>query len=296
MKSLNNLLDWAFGIAIMSLLLSCNEVDYASENARVLKSIFKYDFKDYYFRGTPVGNFGVGTMYLNEPGVPIENQWLVGHPDTWFVEGISDNEKQQLMKNIIVPGDLAKKIGLHQQITKGTNINAVAPLLVNILGLEANIETTKNVEVTLYAENIINRKMNLSEFNKAINDGKIKDAVAKVIKGRNISICSHDIIYEGFKVTINATKNATLSTALETKVNEPVIGEGGKLQVKVSRTTTGTFIVESVNPVVAAVLYKKPPPTMFYTYGDTGAAESLDLWRISKIDKELKSLGKKMNP
>jgi hypothetical protein len=83
--------------------------NYAKENQKALRSLFGDQFKGYYFRASPLGNFGVGSMYLDEPSVPVENRWLVGHPDTWFIDTLSVAERQRFMDRIVVRGELGSR-------------------------------------------------------------------------------------------------------------------------------------------------------------------------------------------
>ena len=92
-------------------LVGC--VSYSKEVRKALKRSYAYDFSKYYFRGTPVGNFGIGTAYFYNAikgGKPtpksLQEEWLIFDPDNWYVDTLSDLEKKELNDKIIKSGTL----------------------------------------------------------------------------------------------------------------------------------------------------------------------------------------------
>jgi hypothetical protein len=258
---------------------------YDQEIQKSLMKAYGHDFSAYQFRATPAGNFGVGTMYLKDlkdPQKNPESNWLVGHPDTMFVEALSTDDKQYLLKRIFVEGELGSA-KFNREITSGLSLGAVIPTIQGLLNIGGDVDLTKGVTVTLSAKEAINRKMNWTEFTKAIKEGQIDSEIVKHLHRGDFVLGAADIVLAGYKVQVSVDQKA--NALLHAKLNEAVgkvLGKDASLKVTVSRTEKGTFAVESVNPVVAAVLYKEPPPARGSLLAE--GVPSPDAWPAAHIE------------
>jgi len=277
-------------------------VSYSEGLQKALIRTFGHDFPHYTFRGTPIGNFGVGTMYLNEiekPNMPIQERWQIGNPNTWFDTKVSQEEKDTLLKKIIPEGNMAS-VSLTEAISQNVGLEASVPVLRDLLSLGASVSLEKGVKVTLTASKVINHQMNWSEFESAIEEGKINQKVAEHVQKHDFIIAADDLVLIGYKATISVDKkinpelNAKLTGAVGT-----VLGKDTQLKVNFSSSHSGTFEAEAQEPVVAAILFKAPPPPSMslssvnkggWSWGSKGST-ALSEWRTVIIDiKVLKPL------
>ena len=275
-------------ILILILFLAGCSTSYDKEIQKSLISAYGHDFKDYLFRASPVGNFGVGTMYakdLKNPNKNPESGWLIGHPDTMFESTVSEKDRQTLLHNIFPEGTLGSK-KLSKKITTGLSLEAVVPTLQGLLNVGGNVDFTKGVKVALSATEAINRRMNWTEFKGAITAGQIKsEVVSYVNRPDSFILGAADIVLKGFKAHVTVDKKA--NAGLHAKLNEAVgkvLGQDSSIKIKVSQSEEGTFDVESVNPVVAAVSWKNPPSARGPLLA-TNVPETEE-WESANIDKQ----------
>lgn len=248
-------------------------------------------FDGYSFRGTPVGNFGVGTMYLKDVTYDprhVERSWLIGHPDTWFRDDVSADERAALSTRIFVPGPLGAA-QLQESISTRLGLDVAMPVIKQVLGAGAKVELERGVSVTLTASRAINRRMNWTEFTTAIRRNKIKPELVDHVGRRNYVIGAADIVLSGYKarVTVDGKVNADLHAKLSKAVGT-IVGKDAGLAARISRTADGTFEIEAVDSVVAAVLYKEPPapPLGVGAFGKVVEVD-VDEWSTVKIDTKV---------
>jgi hypothetical protein len=249
-------------LSVVLLLTGCS-TSYDEEVQKSLKSAYGHDFKEYLFRASPVGNFGVGTMYardIEDPDKNPESGWLIGHPDTMFEPTVSEQEKIELLAQIFPEGSLGSK-KLSKTISTGLELEAVIPNLRGLIDAGGDVDLNKGVTVSLSASEAVNRRMNWTEFVRAIKAGQIKSEIAKYLnRPGSFVLGAADIRLEGFKAYLTVDKSANAN--LHAKLNEAagkVLGKDSSLKVKVGMSEEGTFSVEAVNPVIAAVMWKEPP-------------------------------------
>jgi hypothetical protein len=269
------------GALVILLFSSC--VNYAKEVQKALERSFRQDMRGYTFRGTPVGNFGVGTMYLNEienPKTPVEQHWLIGLPDTWFAATVTQEEKNALMKRIIADGTMGS-VKLEEDISKKLGLDACVPVLQDLLFLGGTVSLEKGVKVTLNASEAVNHRMNWTEFQTAVGNGKIDKGVADHVHKGDFLIAADDVVLIGYKATISvdAKINPELNAKLTSAVGR-VLGKDTQLKIKFDSSHKGTFEAEAVNPVVVAILFKAPPPTQM---SGTKTMGLVSQWRTVKI-------------
>lgn len=278
-------------LLVMLALAACARHPQYSDEIRSALQRAYHDFGDYTFRGTPVGNFGVGTMYLKEVKFDpkhVERSWLIGHPDTWFSDSVTTEEKEALLQNIFVPAPLGDA-RLEESISTRLGLEVTMPVTKLVLTAGVKLELERGVKVTVSAANAVNRRMNWTEFTRAIKKDKIKPEVAGHVARRDYVIAAADILLNGYKakVAVDRSVNADLHARL-TKALGTVLGKDIGLEIKISRSADGTFDIEATNPVVAAVLYKEPPapPLGIAPFGRV-AADDIAEWPTVRIDNKV---------
>jgi hypothetical protein len=233
-------------------------------------------------------------MYLNDienPKIPIEERWLIGDPNSWFVDSVNAQEKQNLLKKIFEPGTLGSS-SVKEEISRKLGLDVSIPVLREILSLEANVSTEKGVKVTLKASEAVNHRMNWTEFLISVREGKVKPEIVEHIQKRDFVIAADDIVLSGYQATVSVdTKvNPELKAKLDNAVGK-ILGKDTQLKVTISSSHAGTFEVGAVNPVVAAILFKSPPGAA------PQAVANLDEWPTAKIDSDrLEALFKAISP
>ena len=274
---------------VVFLLMSGCTPKYSGEIRNALKRVYRSDFPGYTFRGTPVGNFGVGTIYLNDiqnPSVPIEERWLIGHPNTWFVDAVTEQEKAVLLGKIIEKGPMGSA-ALTEDISRKLGLDLTVPAIKDIVSVGANVNTEKGVKVTLKASEALNHRMNWDEFQIALRDGKLKPGIAEHVQKRDFVIAADDIVLSGYKalVTVDTKVNPELNAKLTEAVGK-VIGQDTNMKIKISSSHAGTFEVETVSPVVAAILFKTPPPAAAQATANISAwpTVTLDPQRLTQLE------------
>lgn len=286
---------WTIIISLVLLLAptDTHAASYSEETKKALIGAFnKKEFPGYTFRGTPVGTFGVGTIYEDDPAVAIESRWLLGRPDTWYEDSVSKEDRDKWTKRIIVDGDFGS-VTLTTDKTKKINVGAILPNILQVIGINANVDLTRNVKVTLSADRATSRKIDWTAFKEAIKANVIRKSVAEVISSKNFVMCAADIVLTGYTININATRNTALNAQLDgkTKLTEK-LGEGVGFKVGVSSTGTGTYAVKAADPVVAAVLFKAPPQGVGLNAMNNPAADNVDLWPVIDMSKPIQEFEK----
>jgi hypothetical protein len=277
--------------AAILMMTGCTP-NYSGEVRNALKRVYRSDFPGYTLRGTPVGNFGVGTMYQNDiqnPSVPIEERWLIGHPNTWFVDAVTEQEKSVLLDKIIEKGPMGSA-ALTEDISRKLSLDLAVPAIKDIVSVGTNINTEKGVKVTLRASDALNHRMNWDEFQIALRDGKLKPSIAEHVQKRDFVIAADDIVFSGYKalVTVDIKVNPELNAKLTEAVGK-VIGQDTSMKIKISSSHAGTFEVETVSPVVAAILFKTPPPAATQATANISAwpTVTLDPQRLTQLEHRL---------
>jgi hypothetical protein len=281
-----------FCALLLAIATSGCTASYSGEIRKALKRVYYSDFPGYTFRGTPVGNFGVGTMYLNDiqnPSSPVEERWLVGHPNTWFVDTVTEQEKTELLGRIIEKGSLGSA-ALSEDISRKLGLDLTIPAIHELVSAGANVNTEKGVKVTLSASEALNHRLNWDEFQIALRKGKLKPEIGQHIQKRDFVIAAADLVLSGYKavVTIDTKVNPELNAKLTEAVGK-IIGQDTGMKIKISSSHSGTFEVETSNPVVAAVLFKMPPSSAPQAVPDITSwpTATIETGRLTQLEKLL---------
>jgi hypothetical protein len=255
-----------FLIAVLlciNLIIGCAS-SYQKEVKKKLKKEIGVDYPSYTFRSQPVGNFGVGTMYelrVSDKDVVkegIDSRWLKGHSSTWFADGISEDDKKEIMKKLIITGNTGK-FSLSDTITTKLGLEATVPIK-EIVNVGVGIDYKKGVTVTLKADSATDRQLDITAFQSAAKKNKFNSDVQDVIKEGEFIIGAKDVVLNGYSAEIKIDKsiNPKLDLALNQAVGK-VIGADAKMKLSAQLGQDGTYIVSASEPVVAAVLWKTPP-------------------------------------
>lgn len=292
-----------FSLSLVLVFVSGCQTHYDQEVRSSLTRIYGSDLSEYTFRGNPVGNFGVGTMYLKDlkdPSKTPDQAWLIGHPDSMFEEKLTTQEREQVLNRIIARGSLGSA-QLNQNISSNLGLETTFPSLQKLLDASGDVNLSKGVSVVLGASEAINRKLNWTEFTDAVRTNQIKPSITQHVKDGDFVVAAADLVLVGYKAKVTVDKNA--NAALHAKLNEAVgkvLGKDTSAKVRVQRTDSGGFEVESVDPVVAAVLFKDPPRPRGGR-GDgfllTKDAPAIEMWRAVQLDrKRLEGVESPLNP
>lgn len=257
-----------YGVTLCIALSIFGCVSYPKEVKKTLTRVYGYDFPSYSFRGSPVGNFGAGTIYAaqfvdrkGDSSEPLQPQeaWLMAHPNTWYADTVTKKEREELDKKIFERGSMGSAT-LKEKISTRLKLSVSIPNLAEVLNAGATVDYEKGVKVTLKSSAADNRQMNWSEFKKAVSNGKLQPYITDLIDSGNIVVAAQDIILKGYSAEIQVEQ--TVNPELNAKLNEAigkVLGVDSKLSVGITKKSEGVFEVTATDPVVAAVLYVRPP-------------------------------------
>ena len=260
--------------------IESNTKDYAGIIQSSLK-ILGWDLNGFYFRASPVGNFGIGTMYLkqkdvNDPKI-IESNWLLSNPNIWFEETLPETNKQAILKRIIINGSFGSFNTSDSTVT--SNSSKLSLPLFKLLSLDASLDMEKGVKSSISASKAILRKMAWPEFEQAVIENKFSKSLIRVYNNNNYIIAADDIILTGYKVNIEIDNsiNPQLSAKLTSEVGK-IIGSEANGSFKLKKVGQNKFEAIADQDVVVALLFKDPPPL-----ADRGSGPGE--WKTAKIDK-----------
>lgn len=262
--------------------------DYAAAMRRALQSVAG-ELPGYSFRASPVGNFGVGSIYVDEmlDGDPrqAEAGWFLGGPDAWLAGGLPAAERQRWMGRLVAEGTMGA-FDLDAAGSQELQLQAGAALVSALVG-SASFSASSRVESRFTASEVRQRRLNWAEFNAALRAGRIAPEVAETVRGRRFVLAAADVVLTGYRaqISIDESRSPEIAAGLRAKslglVRTPA-GAG----LRVVEESRGRFAVSAAQPVVAAVLFKRPPPA---SKGPEAARdwERLDAWPGAAVDAKL---------
>lgn len=246
----------------LAMLVACTS-DYSSQVRDTMQRVLKQDFANYQFWATPVGNFGIGTMYLKSAAqqdpATIPDNALIALPDTYFASTISQANREQLFGKMFPDGGVGS-FSVNEKLTSDANLSVAVPNIAGMVGVNAGLDTTKGVTVELHADQARARKTNWTELSRAICDGAIADDVKTHILARDVVIAMNDIIVSGYKanVHVNTSTNPSLDVALTNAAVKKEIGDA-TAKFKITKTQDGTYEIAITEPVIVATLFREIP-------------------------------------
>lgn len=258
--------------------------DYASTMRQALRS-FAGELPSYYFRATPIGNFGVGSIYLDDVSDPtlkhVESSWFLGGPDSWLAPSLTRSQRQQWLARLVVEGSLGA-FDLSTSTSRSLNAQAGMAILSAMVG-NASIDYSNGVETSFQASEVRDRRLNWAEFETALQAGLITPVVARVVRQGQFVVAAADVVLLGYRaqVAVDDSRNPTLSATLRTNILMPQ-RSSATAGFSVAEEAHGRFLVTAKQPVVAAILFKRPPPQS-KDLGEHTPRPALDAWPDANI-------------
>jgi len=235
--------------------------DYSKENRATFEKIFsprKFPKDRWHFVGLPLSGNVLGTARLNEKDVPLDDRIKLINPDKWFAENVGEAERQDLNKKII-DTYMVGPIDLDQTTSGSRGVSLSFPGLFQVLGLNANIGSTKGVTTKIHIDKAIVRELNYNEFSKAYNQRKLDPSIYEALK-QDIIMCFADIQFAGLHInmTVDTGRNAGIDATLTAKVGE-VFDNNSALGLKIEKKGHGTFEIAPTETVTVAYLFRPIP-------------------------------------
>jgi hypothetical protein len=242
----------------------------------------------YHYRSTPLGNFGVGSIYLSEVRSAdlshAEGGWYLGDPQTWLAVGLSPEKRREWRDRLISEGSFgAFQIDANQRRAIEANLG-IAVFVA--LGVDASLNFEQGASVSFRASEVRNRRLNWAEFSKALAAGLVEPEVAKVVRTGAFVIAASDVVLLDYRaeVTVDESINPSLAASLRAKSLQSLAKGGTAVgaSLTVRESMRGQFVATSTLPVIAAVLFKQPPPL---AKGGLPPSTNLDAWPVVDVLK-----------
>jgi len=226
---------------------------------------FTGDLAGYRYRGTPLGSFGVGSIYLDDvqrvDPLRAESGWYLGGPENWLAAGRPDATRVEWRERLITQGSYgAFQLGAERRRDLEAALGAAVFVAI---GVGAKLDYAQGAQLSFRAGEVRNRRLNWAEFSTALASGLIAAPVAEVVRRGNFVIAAADLVLLDYsaEVLVDESLNPSLAATLRSKTAQPRIkapAAGASLSLR--EATRGRFIASSSQPLVAAVLFKQPPP------------------------------------
>lgn len=238
--------------------------DYSTALRNSLRP-FTGELAGYRFRSTPLGNFGVGAVYLDEvQGADpsrAEGGWYLGVPDNWLAQGRSQASRAEWRERLVSQGSFG---AFHLDTDRRREVEATLGAAVFVaLGVDAKLDYSRGARLSFHAGEVRNRRLNWAEFSAALAEGLVAPAVAEVVRSGRFIITAADLVLLDFgaEVTVDETVNPALAATLRAKSAQPRVKDAVAIpSLSMRDATRGRFVASSNQPLVAAVLLKRPPP------------------------------------
>lgn len=272
----------------------CMGCNYGDEMRKAFRSAFGSDYNEYQFVSYPTDNFGVGTTYIGSSD-PQNFQCA-----TWSCFGYTADQVKALalanpekVQNIDGHADVGHggALTLTSETTKSVGIGAVVPSIYNMLDVKADADWSKHVKVTLSMPGGHIRFINADSFTKYMNSLPDSNPRKAALRRGDLIVIWSDLVADSLTVSIDvdttadADLDAKLSSALTGKVGT-IIGQDADLTFKVNAASAGHYELQTLFPVVAAVLAAKPPINHNFAVTAHIAAPNFKNWQRVEIPKE----------
>lgn len=219
------------------------------------------DFTGYQFRSTPIGRFGVGSIYLVEPEgtapSSAESGWYLGGPDEWLQA--PESERGSWMSQLVAEGSMGSlRLDARQQRALGASAGLS---LLSLFAGQASLDLRKGVHTTVEAAEVRNRRLNWAAFSAALDAGRVRPAVADALRGGTWVLVAADVVLTGYRATVSVDESLNPNLAAHLRA-QTLLARTPRVQAGFSlrEQTLGEYAVRATEPVVAALLLKRPPP------------------------------------
>jgi hypothetical protein len=297
----------AAGAMLLSPVAGCGDLplvrapsaDYASAMRQALQATAG-DLRDYVFRPTPVGNFGVGSIYLDEfadeHSARVESAWFLGGPEQWLAPGRGSAERKRWMERLLIEGSLGS-VRLQADNARELHVQAGIALLSELAG-DVGVEARRGVQTRLETDELRQRRLNWAGLQAALRAGVVAPDVAAAVNRARFVVAAADLVLLGYRADIAVDEERSPSIALRLRTKALLPSRlGGQASLRVTEAAHGRFIVSSEQPVVAAVLFKRPPPT---TKDLAGMKADLSEWpraavgeqEVARLESQVRSSGR----
>lgn len=263
--------------------------DYAAAMRRALQSVTG-ELPGYQFRATPVGNFGVGSVYAEDlAGTDprqAESHWFLGGPDNWLLPTLGPAERRQWLDRLVSEGSMGP-FSLSSSGWREVHAQAGTALLSALMGGvtgSVSLDTRQGVESRLEAADVRQRRLNWAEFDAALRAGQVVAGVAERVRSGRFIVAAADVALVGYRaeIAVDESRNPAVSAVLRSKaLFAPRIS--GSAGLRVAEGANGRFVVSLPQPAVAAVLFKRPPPLSKDFKGSSPPGQ-VDSWPTAAID------------
>ena len=237
-----------------------NATDYAQEMQKAFKKTFRNDFRQYRLFGLPVSNFGAGTMYpaSAETAFDPTAQGLYADPNTWWGEGVDEQQQKDLLPKII-PGGGTGPLSFKIDTTKKFSLAVVFPTLLKLLSVDSKVDYNKKVQVSISASTADNHRLNWSLLRQYADNGKLASYVRKHLDAHDYLITIDDIVLYDYKASLVIDKNLDANANAKLVDAWKAFSKDSSAKFDWSSGEKGDFSVKAKDPVVVAVFIGKEP-------------------------------------
>lgn len=244
-------------VGSMSLLAA----DYAKEMKKAIKRSLGGDFGRYQILGTPISNFGVGTMYpkaAQRETFDIKTSGLYGNPETWWRHDYDDAERARLLARLR-PSGTAGQVAFQLDTSRKFNLSAVFPALFKLLSANGGLELAKQMQVQVAASKVENRLIDWTALYEYRREKLIRDSVLRHFDANDFVITVGDVLLHEYsaRLIVNRKLSAEAKAQLDAAWKAFEKGSGGRLSF--SSDEGGTYQVKATEPVIIAVFVGVPP-------------------------------------
>jgi hypothetical protein len=245
-----------------ALLLTACEDSYNDEMHAEIKKAFGTAVKDYDSISYPTNNFGLLTAYQGTKE-PNDKDFLC---DMWNCIGVDDaaiptDESRRLSMDGMAGTGEGKPIHLTTTTSNNTAVSFLLPEIYKVLsiGSEFSKDSVKSVELTIgKAWHRTLRRQKFSDYLAKLDSDKL---LKKAYSQGSLTLIVGDVVVDSIKATVklddktSASIDAKLGAAGNGSLIQNVFKDA-KLDVRVSKNSSGVYTFESTKPVIVMRLAK----------------------------------------
>jgi len=189
-----------------------------------------------------------------------EGGWFLGGPQNWLAAGLPATERAAWLGRLVSEGSFgAFRLDAQRQRALHASLGAAVFIA---LGASATLDYQRGAELSFQASEVRNRRLNWAELQAALAAGQVAPAVAQALSRSDFVIAAADLVLVDYRaeVAVDEAVNPALAASLRAKTLQPRVKDrsvGGAVSLR--EATRGRFVATSNQPLVAAVLFKRPP-------------------------------------